>query len=124
MPIISSPSAADQALWAARQTVRTADSANAETAAATVTSVGDVQASQARAGKMKDVGQQFEALYLRQMLEEWMPKDSEDLFGEGTAGSVWRSMLADSMATTLSKSGAIGIAKMVFKTEPTGSKGK
>jgi len=123
MPIISSPSAADQALWAARQTVRTADSETAE-AATTATSVGDVQASEARASKMKDVGQQFEALYLRQMLEEWMPKDSEDLFGEGTAGSVWRSMLADSMATTLSKSGAIGIAKMVFKTEPTGSKGK
>ncbi len=123
MPIISSPSAADQALWAARQTVRTADSETAE-AATTATSVGDVQASEARASKMKDVGQQFEALYLRQMLEEWMPKDSEDLFGEGTAGSVWRSMLADSMATTLSKSGAIAIAKMVFKTEPTGSKGK
>lgn len=73
---------------------------------------------------MKDVGQQFEALYLRQMLEEWMPKDSEDLFGQGTAGSVWRSMLADSMATTLSKSGAIGIAKMIFKDEIPGSKGK
>lgn len=73
---------------------------------------------------MKDVGQQFEALYLRQMLEEWMPKDSEDLFGEGTAGSVWRSMLADKIATTLSKSGTIGIAQMIFKHGPDGSKGK
>jgi len=73
---------------------------------------------------MKDVGQQFEALYLRQMLEEWMPKDSKELFGEGTAGSVWRSMLADQMATTLSKSGTIGIAQMITKHEPSGPKGK
>jgi Rod binding domain-containing protein len=123
MPIVPSATAADQALWAARQTVSTAASGATQTVAASA-STADLQGSQARAGKMKDVGQQFEALYLRQMLEEWMPKDSKDLFGEGTAGSVWRSMLADSMATTLSKSGTIGIAKMVFKTEPTGSKGK
>ena len=61
---------------------------------------------------------------MRQMLEEWLPKDADDLFGEGTAGSVWRSMLADQMATTLSKSGTVGIAQMIMKHAPDGSKGK
>jgi flagellar protein FlgJ len=120
MPIISPTTAADQAIWAARQNVRLATAGDAQSAVATAqASSGD-----ARQKKMKDVGQQFEALYLRQMLEEWMPKDSEALFGEGTAGSVWRSMLADHMATTLSKSGTIGIAQMIMKHEPDGSKGK
>jgi peptidoglycan hydrolase FlgJ len=118
MPVIPSAAAADQALWAARQDVRL-------TAASSQPAVGgnQDQADQTRSAKVKDVGQQFEALYLRQMLDEWMPKDAEDLFGEGTAGSVWRSMLADNMATTLSKSGKIGIAQMIFKPEPDGSKG-
>jgi peptidoglycan hydrolase FlgJ len=120
MATIPSVSAADQALWEARQNGRlTAAGSGSPAPSATQTSPGT-----ARQNKMKDVGQQFEALYLRQMLEEWMPKDSKDLFGEGTAGSVWRSMLADQMATTLSKSGTIGIAQMIMKHEPGGSKGK
>lgn len=120
MTTIPPATAADQALWAARQDDRLMATGNdASTASSPQASAGD-----ARQNKMKDVGQQFEALYLRQMLEEWMPKDSKDLFGEGTAGSVWRSMLADQMATTLSKSGTIGIAQMIMKHEPGGSKGK
>lgn len=119
MPIISSVGAADQAIWAARQSVGLATEKGQVS-----TPASQVSASDARQKKVKDVGQQFEALYLRQMLEEWMPKDSKALFGEGTAGSVWRSMLADQMATTLSKSGTIGIAQMIMKHEPDGSKGK
>jgi len=120
MPIIPPAAAADQALWTARQTLGVGTSSNAQAAG---------QTSQAQSGrventKAKDAGQQFEAFYLRQVLEEMMPKDSAALFGEGTAGSVWRSMLADSMATTISKTGTIGIAQMIIKPEPNGSKGK
>jgi peptidoglycan hydrolase FlgJ len=121
MPIISpTAAAADQALWTARQTVRPETAGIAQTADPT----SSAQSMRGQDGKAKDVGQQFEALYLRQMLEEMMPKDSAALFGEGTAGSVWRSMLADNMATTLSKTGTIGIAQMIIKPEPNGSKGK
>ena len=120
MPILPSAAAADQVLWAAKQSNRLASTGNEQAAAMP----SQAQASQARDSKAKAVGQQFEALYLRQMMEEWLPKDSDSLFGEGTAGSVWRSMLADNMATTLSKSGTIGIAQMIFKHEPDGSKGK
>lgn len=120
MPIIPPAAAADQALWTARQTVGLETSSNAQAAGQT----SPARSGPAQDSKAKDAGQQFEALYLRQMLEEMMPKDSATLFGEGTAGSVWRSMLADSMATTLSKTGTIGIAKMIIKPEPNDSKGK
>ncbi|MFA5957129.1 rod-binding protein [Hyphomicrobium sp.] len=119
MPIIPSITAADQAMWAARQNVQATPSGNGNAAQ----SASQVQIGDGRQKKIKDVGQQFEALYLRQMLEEYLPKDSAALFGEGTAGSVWRSMLADNMATTLSKSGTIGIAQIIMKHEPDGSKG-
>ncbi|MBA2125922.1 flagellar biosynthesis protein FlgJ [Hyphomicrobium methylovorum] len=74
--------------------------------------------------RAKDAGEKFEAMYLRQMLEECLPKDSESLFGEGTSGTVWRSMLADSLATTLAKSGTIGLGKMVIQAENNPSKDK
>ncbi|MBS0253081.1 MAG: rod-binding protein [Proteobacteria bacterium] len=120
MSSIPSVSAADQAIWAAKQSVRLTSASNDQAA----TSPVQTPANDARQKKIKEVGQQFEALYLRQMLEEWLPKDSDAVFGEGTAGSIWRSMLADHMATTLSKSGTIGIAQMIMKHEPDGSKGK
>jgi peptidoglycan hydrolase FlgJ len=73
--------------------------------------------------KPKDVGEQFEAMYLRQMLDAMMPKDSENLFGDGTAGPMWRSMMVDSLATALSKTGSIGIAHMIVKPHAADGKG-
>jgi flagellar protein FlgJ len=113
MPAVLQASATDLATWTVGQTVQLPASDAAKGAAHTA-SHGQ---SKHAANKTKDVGQQFEALYLRQMLEASMPKDSEALFGKGTSGTMWRSMLADSLATALSKTGTIGIAKMVMKAE-------
>jgi flagellar protein FlgJ len=120
MPIISPTAVADQAMWTARQIVRPAPSAGAQS----VDAGAQEQSSPTEKRKSKEAGQQFEAMYLRQMLEEWMPKDSESLFGDGTAGTVWRGMMVDNLATALSKSGTIGIAQMIIKPEPDGSRGK
>ena len=117
MPVLPSSAAADQAIWTSRQDL-SLSTAESPTAAAVSSGRSD------QAQKAKEAGQQFEAMYLRQMLEEWMPKDANDLFGEGTAGSVWRSMLVDHMATTLAKTGTIGIAQLIVKPEADGLKGK
>jgi Rod binding domain-containing protein len=107
-------SAADVATWTAGQTVRPASTRGTGTTDAHSGKPTD---------KAKEVGQKFEALYLKQMLEASMPKDSEALFGDGTAGTMWRSMFADTHATTLSKTGTIGIAQMI-QTETDRLKGK
>jgi flagellar protein FlgJ len=120
MPIITPAAAADPATWAAATTVRPATAGEA----GGVTNDRYSATNSQSAAKSKEVGQQFEALYLRQMLEEFMPKDSEALFGKGTAGTVWRSMLAENLATTLSKTGTIGLAQMVIKPAATESEGK
>jgi Rod binding domain-containing protein len=117
MPAVIRASAADLASWTAGQTVRPTTAA--ENAGKATTSHN----SQAIA-KAKTVAQQFEAIYLRQMLEASLPKDSEALYGEGTSGTMWRSMFADTLATTLSKTGTLGIADMIFKSETNQLKGK
>jgi Rod binding domain-containing protein len=61
--------------------------------------------------------QQFEAVMLRSMVEDMLPKDSSAIYGEGTAGNIWRSMQADFISQELSKAGGVGIAKMLNKSQ-------
>lgn len=109
MTAISPSSATDPNTWLANSSTKRAD------AAAAVAS--DASTSETGVSAKADVGQQFEAMFLRQMLEEVMPKSSETLYGKGTSGSAWRSMLADHMATSISKTGSLGIAPLIAKSD-------
>lgn len=57
----------------------------------------------------KKAYQGLEALLLQNLVETMMP-DGSDLFGQGEAGTVWRSMLAEQLGTSLSKKVDLGIA--------------
>jgi hypothetical protein len=67
--------------------------------------------------KKSEVYVQFEAVLLQNMVESMMPEDSQAMFGSGTAGSVWKSMLAEKVAAEIARSGVIGIAKQVAAAE-------
>jgi hypothetical protein len=60
---------------------------------------------------------QFEALLLQNMVEAMMPKDSEAMFGSGTAGMIWKSMLAEKVAAEIARTGTLGIAKQIAAGE-------
>ena len=60
-----------------------------------------------------DVYVQFEAVLLQNMIEAMLPKDSEALMGSGTAGTMWKSMLAEKIAAEIARTGTIGIAKQI-----------
>lgn len=70
-----------------------------------------------RAEKPADAYVQFEALLLQNMVETMMPKDSESMFGSGTAGMIWKSMLAEKVAAEIARTGALGIAKQIAAGE-------
>lgn len=61
--------------------------------------------------------EQFEASILRNFVEGMLPKSADSVYGEGTAGNVWRSMQADFMSQELAKSGGIGIAATLAKLD-------
>ena len=61
--------------------------------------------------------EQFEASVLRNFVEEMLPNATENVYGEGTAGNVWRSMQADFMSQELAKSGGIGIAATLARLD-------
>ncbi|MGP9813352.1 rod-binding protein [Rhodopseudomonas sp. NSM] len=75
-----------------------------------------------KAGGDRAVYRKFEAFVLQMFVESMLPKNADDLFGKGTAGSVWRSMLAEQIGNEMARGNGIGIAKQLAgkpsSTEP------
>ena len=63
------------------------------------------KSSSARAG--------FEKMVISNMLENILPPASSGVFGEDSAGPIWRSMFSDSLADAYAKQGGLGIADLV-----------
>lgn len=68
-----------------------------------------------------DPYQQFESHLLQTFVESMLPEESSALYGAGTAGEIWKSMLADGIATQMAEAGGIGIAKMLAGAADTGT---
>lgn len=60
--------------------------------------------------KMMETYQRFEAMILQSFIGDMLPKDSEQLYGKGTAGEIWKGMMAEQLGAALAKGGGIGIA--------------
>lgn len=67
-----------------------------------------------------EVYRKFEAFILQTFVETMLPKESEEIFGKGTAGGVWKSMLAEQLGNQLAKGNGIGIAKQLAGAHPAG----
>jgi Rod binding domain-containing protein len=65
-----------------------------------------------------EVYRKFEAFILQSFVETMLPKDSEELFGKGTAGTVWKSMLAEQLGNQLAQGKGIGIARQLAAAHP------
>ena len=61
----------------------------------------------------------FEALVLQNLVQNMLP-DSEEFFGEGTAGMIWKSMLADQLGADLAKKVDLGIGPKHAKAHVAG----
>ena len=67
-----------------------------------------------RSTKAKKAHQEFEAFVLQTFVESMLPKDAENTYGKGSAGSIWKSMMAEQIGAQLSRAGGIGIAKHIL----------
>jgi len=56
----------------------------------------------------------FEAMVLQSFLQTMLPKDNEAVYGKGTAGNIWKSMMAEQLANVLADRGGIGIASRLL----------
>jgi peptidoglycan hydrolase FlgJ len=70
--------------------------------------------------KLGQAKTQFEAMMLNSFVSEMLPKDTGEVFGQGMAGDMWRSMLAEQVSTQIAKSGKLGLARRLFATHEVG----
>jgi Rod binding domain-containing protein len=95
---------------------RAAGSAGA--ASASLAGAADARSRLAeRPGGPDKLGQaktQFEAMMLNSFVNELLPKDTGEVFCQGMAGDMWRSMLSEQVSMQIAKSGKLGLARRLF----------
>jgi len=74
-------------------------------------------AETAAATRSQKAAQDFEAFILQTFVESMLPKDAENTFGKGSAGSIWKSMLAEQVGAQVAKAGGVGIAKYILSAK-------
>jgi hypothetical protein len=57
--------------------------------------------------------EQFEAFIIQSCLETILPKSEQGLFGHGSAGGIWRSMIAEQIANEVARAGGVGLRKVL-----------
>jgi peptidoglycan hydrolase FlgJ len=68
-----------------------------------------------------DVFNKLEAFIMQTFIQSMLPKEAPAVYGKGTAGDVWKGMLAEKMGNEVAKSGQLGIAKRLASGGITGS---
>jgi Rod binding domain-containing protein len=66
------------------------------------------------AGKPPKIYRDFEAVYLTNFVQSMLPDESEEVYGKGNAGEMWKSMMAEQLGSTLAASGGVGIAEQMY----------
>jgi Rod binding domain-containing protein len=56
----------------------------------------------------------FESMVLQTFIQNMLPKDSEEVYGKGLAGDMWKSQLAEHLADVMADRGGIGIARKML----------
>jgi Rod binding domain-containing protein len=56
----------------------------------------------------------FEASVASTFIQNMLPSDSEEVFGKGSAGDFWKSMMSEQIANAVSQQGGFGIAEKLF----------
>ncbi|MEY9123165.1 rod-binding protein [Bradyrhizobium yuanmingense] len=98
----------------------TADQDAAKVAEAQSGAVNGAPVQVIKAPASGEVYRKFEAFILQTFIETMLPKESEEVFGKGTAGGVWKSMLAEQLGSQLAKGNGVGIARQLAAAHPAG----
>lgn len=92
---------------------------NRDTAAANATQAQGVSAVGGKT--VPEHLRKFESMVLQNFVKSMLPTDSEETYGKGTAGEIWRGMMADQLGEAIAKGGGIGIAESLAKSSGIGA---
>jgi flagellar protein FlgJ len=83
-------------------------------------------ASSIESPRADDATRKFEAFIMQSWIQTILPSQDHGFFGQGAAGGIWRSMLAEQIGNQVARAGGIGLKKMLERhwasqAEVTGS---
>ena len=68
--------------------------------------------------KVPETYRKFEAMVLQNFIKTMLP-DSEEVYGKGASGEIWKGMMAEQIANEIAKEGGIGIAEKLMQNGTT-----
>ena len=77
----------------------------------TASGLGNAQAK--KAGTIPGAYHKFEAMVLQNFVSTMLPA-SDEIYGKGNAGEMWKSMMAEQFANAIAQSGGVGIADQMY----------
>ncbi|MDX3926356.1 MAG: rod-binding protein [Shinella sp.] len=83
---------------------------NRDSAATTAAGPAD-----AKARAVPETYRKFEAMVLQNFVKSMLPPESEEVYGKGTAGEIWRGMMAEQIGSVIAEGGGVGIAESLIK---------
>jgi Rod binding domain-containing protein len=75
--------------------------------------LGDVQ-NRTTPEAIPQTYRKFEAMVLQNFVKSMLPSESEDVYGKGAAGDIWKGMMAEQLGNVMSQGNGIGIAKQMY----------
>ena len=64
-------------------------------------------------GDVPQVYRDFEAMVLKSFIGSMLPAEAANLYGSGTAGDIWKGMMAEQLGKALAEGGGLGIASQL-----------
>lgn len=77
--------------------------------------LGDVGMRKVASAETPKVYRDFEAVFLTNFVKSMLPEDSEEVYGKGNAGEMWKSMMAEELGSVLSEAGGVGVAEQMYR---------
>jgi peptidoglycan hydrolase FlgJ len=74
-----------------------------------------VQSAETSEVEVPEAYRKFEAMVLGNFVQSMLPSDNEEVYGKGTAGEIWKGMMADKIGGVIADGGGIGIAERMAR---------
>ena len=68
--------------------------------------------------KVPETYRKFEAMVLQSFIKTMLP-DSEEVYGKGASGEIWKGMMAEQIANEIARDSGIGIAESLMRGDST-----
>ncbi|MBB3393948.1 MULTISPECIES: rod-binding protein [unclassified Rhizobium] len=88
------------------------------------TGLSDSKNRSTKTEEVPETYRKFEAMVLQNFIKNMLPSDSEEVYGKGATGDIWKGMMAEQLGNEISKGDGIGIAKQLYQDALKKQEGK